>query len=80
MLGIRWLIVIGDQVCLGSLRQPTGDEKLNDLAGYIGKMAPWHLKTEWKVLSYFAVIAEFFWFGQNVCGGRLSPVNLPSRF
>ena len=38
-------------------KQPTGDENMVELAGYIADGAMAFLKAEWKVLSYFAVIA-----------------------
>jgi K(+)-stimulated pyrophosphate-energized sodium pump len=38
-------------------KQETGDETMNELAGYIAKGAMAFLKAEWKVLTYFAIIA-----------------------
>ncbi|MFD1631564.1 sodium-translocating pyrophosphatase [Pseudopedobacter beijingensis] len=38
-------------------KQPTGDEKMNELAGYIADGAMAFLKAEWRVLSYFVIIA-----------------------
>ncbi len=38
-------------------KQPTGDENMNRLAGYIADGAMAFLKAEWKILSYFAIIA-----------------------
>ncbi len=37
-------------------KQESGDEKMNELAGYIAEGAMAFLQAEWKVLSYFAVI------------------------
>jgi len=49
-------------------KQPTGDEKMVELAGYIADGAMAFLKAEWKVLSYFAVIAAIVlaWSGTLV--------------
>ncbi|MDX5321071.1 MAG: sodium-translocating pyrophosphatase [Bacteroidota bacterium] len=38
-------------------KQETGDETMNELAGYIAKGAMAFLRAEWKMLSYFVVIA-----------------------
>src|SRR5690606_24246137 len=38
-------------------KQPTGDENMNRLAGYIADGAMAFLKAEWQILSYFAIIA-----------------------
>ncbi|TWR29337.1 sodium-translocating pyrophosphatase [Mucilaginibacter pallidiroseus] len=38
-------------------KQPTGDESMNQLAGYIADGAMAFLRAEWKILSYFVVIA-----------------------
>ena len=38
-------------------KQPSGDANMNQLAGYIADGAMAFLRAEWKVLSYFAVIA-----------------------
>ncbi|PKL79773.1 MAG: sodium-translocating pyrophosphatase, partial [Candidatus Melainabacteria bacterium HGW-Melainabacteria-1] len=38
-------------------RQPAGDENMTQLAGYIAEGAMAFLKAEWKVLSYFVVVA-----------------------
>ena len=49
-------------------KQPTGDENMVELAGYIADGAMAFLKAEWKVLSYFAVIAAILlaWSGTLV--------------
>jgi K(+)-stimulated pyrophosphate-energized sodium pump len=49
-------------------KQPTGDENMVELSGYIADGAMAFLKAEWKVLSYFAVIAAIVlaWSGTLV--------------
>lgn len=49
-------------------KQATGDENMNELAGYIADGAMAFLRAEWKVLSYFAVIAVILlaWSGMSV--------------
>lgn len=49
-------------------KQETGDAKMNELAGYIAKGAMAFLKAEWKILSYFVVIAAILlaWSGTTV--------------
>ncbi|MCS6978829.1 MAG: sodium-translocating pyrophosphatase [Flavobacteriales bacterium] len=39
------------------MRQQSGDAKMNELASYIAKGALAFLKAEWRILSYFVVIA-----------------------
>ncbi len=39
------------------IKQETGDENMNTLAGYIAAGAMAFLRAEWKILSYFAVVA-----------------------
>lgn len=39
------------------MRQESGDAKMNELASYIAKGALAFLKAEWRILSYFVVIA-----------------------
>lgn len=50
------------------VKQPTGDANMNQLAGYIADGAMAFLRAEWKVLSYFAVIAVILlaWSGTTV--------------
>jgi len=50
------------------VKQPTGDANMNQLAGYIADGAMAFLRAEWKVLSYFAVIAVVLlaWSGTTV--------------
>ncbi|HEY8781786.1 MAG TPA: sodium-translocating pyrophosphatase [Mucilaginibacter sp.] len=49
-------------------RQETGDASMNELAGHIADGAMAFLKAEWKVLSYFVVIAGILlaWSGTSV--------------
>nr|MBA3900879.1 sodium/proton-translocating pyrophosphatase [Bacteroidota bacterium] len=46
-------------------KQESGDEKMRELSGYIADGAMAFLKAEWKVLSYFAIIAAILlaWSG-----------------
>ncbi|UEG52390.1 sodium-translocating pyrophosphatase [Mucilaginibacter daejeonensis] len=50
------------------VKQPSGDAGMNQLAGYIADGAMAFLRAEWKVLSYFAVIAVILlaWSGTTV--------------
>ncbi len=67
LLGILGLVVMSIKSAWVT-RQPTGDEKMNELAGYIADGAMAFLKAEWKVLSYFAIIAMILlaWSGLSV--------------
>ncbi len=49
-------------------KQETGDASMNQLAGYIADGAMAFLKAEWKVLSYFVVVAMILlaWSGTTV--------------
>ncbi|MDB5124376.1 MAG: hppA1 [Mucilaginibacter sp.] len=49
-------------------RQETGDASMNELAGYIAAGAMAFLKAEWKVLSYFVIVAMILlaWSGTTV--------------
>jgi K(+)-stimulated pyrophosphate-energized sodium pump len=49
-------------------KQPTGDKNMVELSGYIADGAMAFLKAEWKVLSYFAIIAAIVlaWSGTLV--------------
>lgn len=49
-------------------KQETGDKNMVELAGYIADGAMAFLKAEWKILSYFAVIAVILlaWSGMSV--------------
>ena len=55
-LGVVGLLVMAIKSAWVS-KQDAGDENMKELAGYIAKGAMAFLKAEWKVLSYFAVIA-----------------------
>ncbi|WP_144605308.1 sodium-translocating pyrophosphatase [Algoriphagus algorifonticola] len=55
-LGILGLIVMAIKSAWVN-KQETGDKNMVELAGYIADGAMAFLKAEWKVLSYFAVIA-----------------------
>lgn len=55
ILGVVGLIVMALKSAWVS-RQDAGDEKMQELAGYIAQGAMAFLKAEWKVLSYFVVI------------------------
>lgn len=66
-LGIVGLIVMAIKSAWVT-KQETGDEKMMELAGYIADGAMAFLRAEWKVLSYFAVIAVILlvWSGMSV--------------
>lgn len=66
-LGIVGLLVMAVKSAWVS-KQETGDENMNRLAGYIANGAMAFLKAEWKILSYFAVIAAVLlaWSGTLV--------------
>ena len=55
-LGILGLIVMAIKSAWVN-KQETGDKNMVELAGYIADGAMAFLKAEWKVLSYFAIIA-----------------------
>ena len=56
LLGVVGLIVMAIKSAWVS-KQDAGDENMQRLAGYIAKGAMAFLKAEWKVLSYFVIIA-----------------------
>ncbi len=56
LLGVVGLIVMAIKSAWVTKQDP-GDENMQRLAGYIAKGAMAFLKAEWKVLSYFVVIA-----------------------
>src|SRR5579872_2292423 len=56
VLGIIGLLVMAVKSAWVS-KQDAGDANMQELAGYIAKGAMAFLKAEWKVLSYFVVIA-----------------------
>ncbi|WP_439488398.1 sodium-translocating pyrophosphatase [Algoriphagus sp.] len=66
-LGLVGLIVMAIKSAWVT-RQETGDKNMMELAGYIADGAMAFLKAEWKVLSFFAVIAIILlaWSGMSV--------------
>ncbi len=66
-LGIVGLIVMAIKSAWVN-KQETGDETMMELAGYIADGAMAFLKAEWKVLSYFTIIAVIIlaWSGTTV--------------
>ncbi|MDR7127809.1 K(+)-stimulated pyrophosphate-energized sodium pump [Algoriphagus sp. 4150] len=66
-LGLVGLIVMAIKSAWVT-KQETGDKNMMELAGYIADGAMAFLKAEWKVLSYFAVIAVILlvWSGMSV--------------
>lgn len=66
-LGILGLIVMAIKSAWVN-KQETGDKNMVELAGYIADGAMAFLKAEWKVLSYFAIIAGILlaWSGTTV--------------
>ncbi len=67
LLGVIGLIVMAIKSAW-VVKQDAGDEKMQELAGYIAAGALAFLKAEWKVLSYFVVIAAILlaWSGTLV--------------
>lgn len=61
-------------------KQPTGDESMSTLAGYIADGAMAFLRAEWKILGYFVVIAGILlaWSGTTVATS--SPIIAVSFF
>jgi K(+)-stimulated pyrophosphate-energized sodium pump len=66
-LGILGLVVMAIQSAWIS-KQPSGDENMVQLAGYIAEGAMAFLKAEWKILTYFAIVAAILlgWSGTLV--------------
>ena len=66
-LGILGLVVMAVKSAWVS-KQEAGDQKMVELSGHIAKGAMAFLKAEWKVLTYFAVIAAVIlgWSGTQV--------------
>jgi K(+)-stimulated pyrophosphate-energized sodium pump len=66
-LGLIGLIVMAIKSAWVT-KQETGDKNMMELAGYIADGAMAFLKAEWKVLSYFCVIAVLLlvWSGMSV--------------
>ena len=67
LLGLVGLLVMAVKSAWVN-KQETGDENMNRLASYIAKGAMAFLKADWKVLSYFAIIAAILlaWSGTLV--------------
>jgi len=66
-LGIFGLVVMSVQ-SRWVYKQPTGEANMVELAGYIAEGAMAFLKAEWKVLTYFAIVAAALlgWSGTMV--------------
>ena len=64
LVGILFMIIKSAWVT----KQPTGDASMNELAGYIADGAMAFLRAEWKILSYFVVVAGILlaWSGTTV--------------
>ena len=67
LFGLFGLVVMAIKSAWVS-KQESGDENMAELAGHIAKGAMAFLKAEWKVLSYFAIIAGLLlaWSGTTV--------------
>lgn len=67
LLGIVGIIVMAVKAAWVS-KQPSGDANMTELAGYIAQGAMAFLRAEWKVLSYFVIIAVILlaWSGTTV--------------
>src|SRR3954470_15910322 len=67
LLGIVGLIVMAFKSAWVT-KQDAGDAKMQELAGYIANGAMAFLRAEWKVLTYFAIIAAILlgWSGTLV--------------
>lgn len=55
-------------------KQATGDENMNRLAGYIADGAMAFLKAEWRILSYFVIIAAILLAYSGTLAGPSSPL------
>jgi K(+)-stimulated pyrophosphate-energized sodium pump len=55
-------------------KQDAGDANMQELAGYIADGAIAFLKAEWKVLTYFSIIAAILLVGLGFLGENSSPV------
>jgi K(+)-stimulated pyrophosphate-energized sodium pump len=56
-------------------KQDAGDEKMQELAGYIARGAMAFLKAEWKILSYFVIIAgALLAYSGTIEGANSSPI------
>ncbi len=73
LLGVVGLIVMAIKSAW-VVKQDAGDAKMQELAGYIAAGALAFLKAEWKVLSYFVVIAAILLAWSGTLVGTSSPV------
>ncbi len=66
-LGFLGLVVMAVQSAWVT-KQPTGEDKMVELATYIAEGAMAFLKAEWKILTYFAVVAALIlgWSGTMI--------------
>ncbi|MCO6512453.1 MAG: sodium-translocating pyrophosphatase [Aridibacter famidurans] len=66
-LGVLGLVVMAAK-SVWVTKQPAGEENMVELAGYIAEGAMAFLKAEWKILTYFAIIAAALlaWSGTMV--------------
>src|SRR3954471_2525329 len=64
LIGVLFMIIKSAWVT----KQPTGDESMTQLAGYIADGAMAFLRAEWKVLGYFVAVAGVLlaWSGTTV--------------
>jgi K(+)-stimulated pyrophosphate-energized sodium pump len=64
LIGILFMVIKSAWVT----KQPTGDESMNELAGYIADGAMAFLRAEWKILTYFVIVAGVLlaWSGTTV--------------
>ncbi|RYD90861.1 MAG: sodium-translocating pyrophosphatase, partial [Sphingobacteriales bacterium] len=73
VFGIIGLIVMAVKAAWVT-KQPTGDANMVELAGYIAKGAMAFLRAEWKVLSYFVVVAAILLAYSGTTVATSSPV------
>ena len=75
LIGLVGILVMAFQSAWVT-RQEAGDKNMSELAGYIADGAMAFLKAEWKVLSYFVIIAGILlaWSG-TLTGSTASPIH-----
>jgi K(+)-stimulated pyrophosphate-energized sodium pump len=73
VFGIIGIIVMAIKAAWVS-KQPSGDANMVELAGYIAKGAMAFLRAEWKVLSYFVVVAAILLAYSGTTVATSSPV------
>ncbi|MDD4819853.1 MAG: sodium-translocating pyrophosphatase [Flavobacteriales bacterium] len=73
LLGLVGLVVMAVKASW-VVKQPAGDEKMQSLAGKIAAGAMAFLKAEWKVLTYFAIIAALLLVFLGSSSEESSPV------